>query len=176
LGTRQPDWLPPDLTTILPNGPIELRRLKATLVDESELGDESIDVKIDESIETDHQGVTALLTQARANWAALTWLCWAAGLDGVALPERVEPRVNFMSAVSQAVMRQFQVEDRLKTGGMLSLTQGLVSFDWEGLPIDGMHPQSLAVAAAEYLEMRAMFLWLIWETNASPFQSDLRGD
>ena len=44
-------------------------------------------IEIDERLVADGAGVPALLTAAHADWSALSWLCWAVGLDDVALPE-----------------------------------------------------------------------------------------
>jgi hypothetical protein len=37
-----------------------------------------------------------------------------------------------------------------------------------------VRPHLAEVAAAEYLEIRAQFLWLFFAQNVSPFQADLR--
>jgi len=58
------------------------------------------------------------MSAARANYAALTWLCWAVGLDQIALPERVAERPDFAAAVNMALVRHFRASDRLKTGGL----------------------------------------------------------
>lgn len=176
-GSEQiPAWLPPALSHLLPDGPVELRKWTVSIEDETDEGMETSEVEVDERLELPRQSATALMSRARASYAALTWLCWAVGLDEIALPERVDERPDFAAAVSMALVRHFRASDRLKTGGLVSLAQGVPGFCWEGLEIDSLNPRFAAVASEEYLEIRAMFLWSMWQENASPFQADLRKD
>src|SRR3569623_627619 len=52
--------------------------------------------------------------------------------------------------------------------------QGIPSSTWEGIALDDLPIHLAAVAAAEYLELRSMFLWLALDDSVSPFQADLR--
>jgi hypothetical protein len=169
--------LPPDLSHLLPDGPVELRKWTVNIEDETEDGGvESCAIEVDERLELQTESATALMSAARASYAALSWLCWAVGLDQIGLPERIEQRPDFAAAVSMALLRHFRASDRLKTGGLVSLAQGVPSFCWEGLEIDSLNPRFAQILAEEYLEVRAMFLWSMWQENASPFQADLRSD
>lgn len=60
------------------------------------------------------------------------------------------------------------------TGGLVSRSRGVPGFEWEGVAIDALDPHFASLAAQEYLEIRAVLLWLAWQENMSPFQSDLR--
>jgi hypothetical protein len=171
-------WLPPDCSALLPDGPLVLRHDTVTIVEENEDGvEEETQVAFDERI---HDRVTAmgttLLSAARANWAALTWLCWAAGLDQVALPEHLEPRADYAVAVATALERRYRARDLLTTGGILARSRGVAGFIWEGFDIDSLHRRLAMVLADECQEIRAVFLWSMWAQNVSPFQDDLRPD
>ncbi|HEY3500306.1 MAG TPA: hypothetical protein VGK73_36695, partial [Polyangiaceae bacterium] len=171
----QPDWLPPDTTALLPSGPIELRRFVASIADENDEGVEEIsEVPVDETLELERRSVRGLVTLARADWAALCWLCWSAGLDRVALPDALVPRERFAAAVNRATLRCFWAHDRAKTGGLVALSHKIPPFSWLGLDIRAIPQHLVEIVAAEYLEIRALFLWSLFPVNVSPFQADLR--
>jgi hypothetical protein len=72
------------------------------------------------------------------------------------------------------MQRVWRCRDKLRTSGLLALTQGIPGFDWEGTTID-LLPAALAdVALDEYIEARAVFSWLCDPANRSPWQEDLR--
>jgi hypothetical protein len=171
-------WLPQDCSALLPDGPVPLRHDTITIVEENENGvEEETQVAFDERIDGALTGTaTALLSAARANWAALTWLCWAAGLDRVALPDRLEPRPDYAVAVAMSMERRYRARDLLITGGLLARSRGVPGFTWEGLDIDTLHRRLASVLADECQEIRAVFLWSMWAQNVSPFQDDLRPD
>jgi hypothetical protein len=167
-------FIPPALPDLLPDGPVALRREAGTIVDETDDGPESTTVEIDETLETATAGLPSLMRVARGQWAALTWLCWACGLDRIALPDEVTPRPEFPSAAAAAITRFFRAQDVLVTGGMRSQAAGVASFQWEGMDLDEMPRPFVQLAVDEYYELRALFLWLLSPENLSPFQSDLR--
>jgi len=168
-----PAWLPPDPTALLPDGPLELARYTARIEDEGENGSEVTEVEVDETLAV-RESTRRLLMTARGDWAALSWLCWSAGQDAVALPTRLTARPNFAAAAHQATVRCWRVHDRLRTAGLVALARSVQGFDWEGMPVDQVPTHLIDVAAAEYLEVRAQFMWLLFPQNQSPFQSDLR--
>lgn len=168
-----PSWLPPDTSRLLPQGPVELRRGTARIEDEGENGPEISEVAVDETLPLE-RSTRRLLTLARADWAALGWLCWASGLDTVARPERLVARPDFPAAAHQATVRCWRAHDRMRMSGLVALARQIEGFEWEGMPIDAVPPHLIEVAAAEYLEVRAVFFWLLFPQNESPFQSDLR--
>ncbi|HSY41311.1 MAG TPA: hypothetical protein VLA79_17345 [Polyangia bacterium] len=176
-----PVWLPPDLSALLPGGPVALRREKVSVdLGQGDLGQgevaERAEVEINEEIATDGLGVPALLNEAQADWGALSWLCWSVGLDRAALPEVLAEPPLFASAMKTIVTRCWRAQDRLKTGGLLARANGVPGFAWQGVDIDAL-PQHLAQAAAEeYLRARSVFLWLADPEALSPFQADLRDD
>ncbi|XXX74384.1 hypothetical protein WMF30_42735 [Sorangium sp. So ce134] len=167
-------WLPPDLSHLLPDGPVELARTEATLTEETEDGVETVELTVDETLDTAGLPVSLLMRRARAEWAALCWLCWSAGLDRVALPERIAHRPDFTAAVNMSLARCFRARDQLKTGGLVSRARGVPGFVWEGHAIDELDPTLAAVAADETFEVRCLFAWLLFPENLSPFQSDIR--
>ena len=174
-----PPWLPPELrSTLLLRGPIPLRRFDVTVPMESETGEtEMIEVHVDEDLPPEKLAgatVAELLEQARGEWSALTWLCWSCGLTRVELPDRLAPPPSFTAAVARAVGRCFAAHDKVLTGGVRARMQGIPSFTWEGIDLDQLPNHLAAVAAAEYLELRSMFLWLALDDSVSPFQDDLR--
>jgi len=175
---EHPAWLPPALTALLPDGPIPLRTFDDTVPMESETGEmEMTEIHVDEDLPSEAlaaASVGELLSQARGEWSALTWLCWSCGLDQVALPRSVDPPPSFTAAVTRAVTRCFAAHDKVMTGGVRARMQGVPSFDWEGIPLDQLPNYLAGVAAAEYLELRSMFMWLALDDTVSPFQADLR--
>jgi hypothetical protein len=170
----EPLWLPPDTSALLPEGPIELRRHTVTIRDESEHGFEESEVAIDETLSFDQRSTRQLLALARADHAALCWLCWSAGSTELELPDQVNPPATFGVAANRSTLRCFWAHDRIRTGGLVAATRKLPRFDWESIPIEQLPAHLAPVAAAELLEVRAMFLWALFEQNVSPFQADLR--
>jgi antitoxin component YwqK of YwqJK toxin-antitoxin module len=170
----EPEWLPPDPSGLFEAGPVELRRLTVTITDEDEDGSETSEVEVDETLEPSNASAATLMTIARADWDALCWLCWSAGLDEVALPEAVTPRPDFAAAVNESMLRCFRAHDQVRTGGLVSEARKVQSFLWDGLPIGTLSSRFAEVAAHQYLERRAALLWLLFPQNVSPFQSDLR--
>ncbi|MGK3959492.1 hypothetical protein WMF38_41405 [Sorangium sp. So ce118] len=173
-GAEPCPWLPPDLSHVLPDGPVELARRAATLTEETENGVETVELTVDETLDTGALSVSLLMRRARAEWAALCWLCWSAGLDRIALPERIAHRPDFTAAVNMSLTRAFRARDQLQTGGLVSRSRGVPEFVWEGHAIGELDPSLAAIAADEYFEMRCVFAWLLFPENLSPFQSDIR--
>lgn len=167
----RPVWLPPDLSAL---GAVELRAYTATITDETETGTEETEVKIDETLALDAWGLPALMRLARAQWTALCWLCWSAGLDEVALPAELRPPANFGQAAGMAISRHWRAQDAVATGGLRALTAGVPGFAWEEMEIDAVPRMFAEMACDEYLEMRSVFLFLASPENLSPFQNDLR--
>jgi hypothetical protein len=167
-------WLPPAVTDLLPEGPLELRAYDAEIVDETDQGPEASTVRIDETLAIADWGVPALMRLARSHWSAICWLCWSAGLDRVALPQTVEPPADFAQAAGMAIARYWRAQDAVVTGGLRSLTAGVPGFIWEELDIEGMPRHFAEMAQEQYLEMRSVFLFLMSPENVSPFQADLR--
>jgi hypothetical protein len=89
------------------------------------------------------------------------------------LPTKLTPRPNFAAAASQAILRAGRLGDVVATGGIRARAQGVPSFSWEGLDVDAMPAAYARLALHEYCAVRSMFLWLCFEENRSPFQSDL---
>jgi hypothetical protein len=167
-------WFPPDPSPLLPDGPVALRT--ETIACEPDPDDETglATIQIDEAIATEGLGVPTLLAIAHADHAALTWLCWATGLDRVALPKTLRDREQLAVAMQMTVKRHWRARDRLTTGGLLAMNNGVPGFTWCGVDVDALPSHLVEVVVAEYLAVRSMFLWLAGPETMSPFQDDIR--
>jgi hypothetical protein len=181
----RPDWLPPDLSALLPEGPhtLDVWEFEEVVVDDDGQppagapAPQPTQVKVDERLSLDDgYTVPALMRLARRDWNAVCWLCWSAGLDRVALPEAVTPPAAFGQAAAMSVERLWRCRDKLATGGLRAMSQKLPGFTWEGMDIDAMPPILAEIAADEHAEMRALFYWLCDEGVQSPWQDNLRGN
>jgi hypothetical protein len=173
----EPAWLPPDLSALLPGGPVDLRHAQVAVeveAEDPEAGTEPDEVEIDERVATAGLGVPALLAEAQADWGALSWLCWSVGLEGVALPEAIAEPPLFAVAMRTIVTRCWRAQDRVTTGGLLARSHRVPGFSWQGIDIDALPLQLAKTAAEEYIRARSAFLWLASPDVLSPFQVDLR--
>ena len=191
-GNAAPPWLPPDPSHLLPAGPLALRHETVECdpdpeadapegasgegaSGESAPGDGAPEtIEIDERLVADGAGVPALLAAAHADWSALSWLCWAVGRDDVALPEEVPGRPELAVAMKMFVRRTWRIKDRLTTGGLVARSQGVPGFAWQGIDIDELPRHLTEMAAAEYIAVRSMFIWLASADALSPLQDDIR--
>jgi hypothetical protein len=141
-------------------------------------GQDTVDITVDESLglpaALPRPTLLSLMRRARGDWAALTWLCWSAGLDRPGLPEALNPPATFYRAAVMAMERTWRCHDKLVSSGMVALTRGIPGFDWSGTSIDLVPAVLAEVALEEYLEVRAIFSWLCDPANQSPWQDDLR--
>lgn len=183
LADGAPAWLPPDTAPLLPGGAVALRH--DTIECEPEVPDPSVGdgdgadaapetIEINEELATDGAGVPELLTVAHADWAALSWLCWAVGVDRVELPDAATARGELATAMQMVVRRTWRIKDRLASGSLIARSQGVPGFAWQGIDIDELPRHLAEVAAAEYVAARSMFIWLASADALSPFQDDIR--
>jgi antitoxin component YwqK of YwqJK toxin-antitoxin module len=179
----EPKWPMPDVSGLLPDGPVPLeKRTFQVIADEDEAtpagnvvaADGIEEVTLDETIDPSGRDVASLMRFARSEWNTLTWLCWSAGLDRVALPDRVVPPPVFSHAVGMAIERQWRAWDKLATGGLMALTKGVRAFEWEGIDIDFLSPALAEIVAHEYTDLRAVFFFLCDDRQESPWQDNLR--
>jgi hypothetical protein len=176
-----PSWAPPDPSALLPSGPAALAswEFEELIEDEDAPPDapppEAKLVTVDERLTLDREAsLPTLLRCARREWTGLCWLCWAVGLERVALPDAIAPPDAFGAAAGMSIERLWRCRDRLVTGGLRALTQGVPSFKWEGTDVERL-PSTLAeIAAEEFREMRAVFYWLCDEGVQSPWQNNVR--
>lgn len=174
-GCEHTAWAPPVLEDFLAEGPVQLACHEAEIEDVGEDGQpELTKVQIDERIPPGTEGVSALVSRARADWAALCWLSWAVGQHDTAWPHTIAPHPRFPEALALAVERAWRTRDQLTTSGLRAMTQNVASFAFEGHDLTDLPRSLLEVCMAEWLEVRAVLLWLSNEGNLSPFQSDLR--
>jgi len=170
---KEPAWWPPDLSALLPEGPVELLHETVTCDPVPETG--AIEtIEIDEDVALEGITVPALLAQAHADHAALAWLCWATGLRAIELPRAIEPPAALLPAMQAIVQRHWRAQDRVKTGGLIALGKRVPGFEWLGVGIDDMPDHMVSGVLAELLAVRSMFLWLLSPDTISPFQDDIR--
>ena len=178
----KPAWELPDVSSLLPNGPVLLERRNFQVVEDEEQGpdapsnqvDGAEEVVLDETLDLSRRDIASLMRLARCDWCILTWLCWSAGLDRVGLPDRLTPPPNFGEAVGMAIERQWRAWDKFTTGGLMALTKGVRPFEWEGLDVDFLSPVIAELAALEYIDVRAAFFFLCDDRQESPWQDNLR--
>ena len=72
------------------------------------------------------------------------------------------------------VRRTWRIKDRLTTGGLVARSQGVPGFAWQGIDVDELPRHLTEMAAAEYVAVRSMFIWLASADALSPFQDDIR--
>lgn len=165
-------WMLPDLSHMLPAGPVALTQFSFAGTDED---GGAYEVEVDETLDVSDWEIPALLRIARSDWNALAWLCWSAGLDRVAVPETLRPPLELGRAAGMSAQRLWRCRDKVHMGGWGARNQEIPGFDWEGMDIDAMSPHLARIAEAEYAEMQAMFYWLCGGDNQSPWQDNLRG-
>jgi antitoxin component YwqK of YwqJK toxin-antitoxin module len=173
-------WAMPNVSSLLPNGPVPLekRTFNVVLEDEDQVPEDATEgveqVSLDETLDLTGRDVASIMRAVRSEYNVLTWLCWSAGLDKVALPDRLAPPPNFNQAVGMAIERQWRAWDKLTTGGIMALSKGVRAFEWEGLDIDFISPALVELVAQEYTDLRAVFFFLCDDRQESPWQDNLR--
>ncbi len=163
----------PDVAHLLPDGPVELRRWSFEVADPDDPDDPDV-VDVDETLDDDTAPPT-LLRWARGDWAALCWLCWAVGLDRVALPAALEPRADYGQACGMVAHRLWYCRDKTRMRGQGARAAGVPGFIWEGHDVAGLHPNIARLAELEYAESVAVLRWLSDADARSPWQEGLRG-
>jgi len=169
-------WVPPDVSALLPDGPVPLlrERIVCDPTDGQPAPIEPEIVEIDEEVGLREPGAAAVLAGAHADVFALAWLCFAVGLDRVALPTAITPPETVLPAMHLIVSRHWRARDRLNTRGLLALTKGVPGFEWAGVDIDALPGHVTSMVIDEYLAARSMFLWLASPDAITPFQDDIR--
>ncbi len=164
--------VPPDLSALLPSGPVELEAGQYEYEDDD---GELQSVDFDEGPARAGADVPTLLRLARADWHALTWLCWAAGSSEVMIPDELAPPADFGQASSLAQQRLWRSRDQRAFKGRNAQQHGVASFEWEGTEMAEIPPPIAAIAEQDYAEMQALFSWLIDVKLKTPWQDNLRG-
>jgi len=176
-----PTWLPPDVSHLLPDGPVELTswEFEEIIEDDDAPPDapppEAKRVTVDERVVLEAATpLPTLMRCARRDWVGLRWMCWAVGLSRVELPDELAPPESFGAAAGMSIERLWRCRDRLITGSLRAMTKGVPGFQWEGFEIDVIPTALAEIAADEFREMRAVFYWLCDEGVQSPWQSNVR--
>ncbi len=164
--------LPPELTRLLPKGPVALEQGEHAWEDDE---GEPQTVDFDELPEVKDASLPSLLRLARADWNALSWLCWAAGLTEVALPKKLAPPEDFGKAAGMAQQRLWRSRDQRAFSGRNARQHGVASFEWEGTDMAEIAPPVAGIAEQQYAEMQALFYWLVDSKLKTPWQDNLRG-
>lgn len=188
-----PPWMPPDVTALLPEGPVALTTWQYDEIvqeedeapqDETTGGDGAAPaaapqptlVTVDERMPLEALSLPTLMRLARREWCTLTWLCWSSGLDHVALPTELAPPDDFGKACGMCVERLWRCEDKVITGGLRAMSQKVPGFTWEGIAVDDLPPLLAEIATDDYRELRALFFWLCDAGLQSLWQDNLRGN
>jgi thioredoxin len=162
-------WIPPDVKSLLPDAPVELLTFTLDAPD-----DESDVIEVDETLDVAHLELPDLLRMARADWNALTWLLWAAGMKDVSMPKKLSPPKNFGQAAGMASQRLWRARDRRATNRTKE-EHGIEGFLFVGVDVDALSPSIVSIAEQQYAEMQALFHWLADKKNKSHWQDNLRG-
>lgn len=170
--TSENPALPPDVTHLLPEGPVELEQGEHAWEDD-EGAPQTVD--FDEVPEVADADLPSLLRMARADWGALSWLCWASGLNEVALPNKLSPPLDFGKAAGMAQQRLWRSRDQRAFNGRNARQHGVASFEWEGTDMAEIAPPVAGIAEQQYAEMQALFYWLVDSKLKTPWQDNLRG-
>jgi hypothetical protein len=164
--------LPPDLSGLLPDGPVAL---EAGEFEVEDADGETQKVTVDEALDLGDADLPSLFRLARADWVALTWLCWAAGLAAVGPITGLAPPKDFGLAAGMSQQRLWRARDQRAFRGRNAAAQGAPSFEWEGVDVAELSPPVAGIAEQQYAEMQALFHWLTDEAVRSPWQDNLRG-
>lgn len=164
--------VPPALTKLLPEGPVELEQGEHAWEDEE---GETQTVDFDEVPQVKDADLPSLLRLARADWTALSWLCWSTGLTEVAMPEELSPPEDFGKAAGMAQQRLWRSRDQRAFNGRNAKQHGVASFEWEGTDMGEIAPPVAGIAEQQYAEMQALFYWLVDAKLKTPWQDNLRG-
>jgi hypothetical protein len=171
--TEDEPWMLPDVSVLLPQGPLELGTDRFEIPDPDDPDDPYV-IDIDETLELG-DALPDLLRSARAEWHALCWLLWSCGLDRVELPTRIKAPSDFGQAAGMAPARLWRCRDLVHMRGYGARSQGVPGFEWNGVDIDALPPSLARMAMFEYQEMQALMYWLTDTDNRSPWQDNLRG-
>jgi len=152
--------VPPDVSALL-GVPPSLRQFSFTVEGDE---DDQITVRADES--PPRWGSTRELSaRVRLEWTTLCWLCWAVGLDEIALPEHIQSRVELHAVLVAASERQAAL-----TGHD---TKPSAASHFHGLDETRLPASALAHLADHYREIRAVLLFLSDAECQSLWQDDL---
>lgn len=167
-------WLVPDVSHLLPAGPVELTA--GELHRPSAEGDDgSATVAFDERLVVEELDLPGAARAVRAEWNALCWLVWSAGLERLELPSSQRPPATFGLAAGMSAQRLWRSRDQRVSEGKNARAHGLPSFEWEGADLGELPPNLASIAEQQYAEMQALFYWLSRDDVKSPWQEDLRG-
>lgn len=173
-GPASAPWMLPDLSALLPDGPVALRSGELEIPDPEDPGNPYV-IEVNEELDlSGGEGLPDLLRYARGEWAALAWLCWSCGLGRVALPEAIEAPADFGAAAGMSQQRVWRCHHKQFLGGDAVRAQGTPSFAWEGVDLDDLPDPMVNLPGTEYEEMQAMFRWLSDAAVQSPWQDNLR--
>jgi hypothetical protein len=165
-------FMVPDVSALLPDGPVALESGEFEVPGED---DEPSTTSFDENIEVEGLDLPSLVRLARAEWAGFTWLLWAAGATGVALPTMLSSPKEFPLAAGMSAQRLWRARDQRVFAGRNARSQNIPGFEWEGADVAELNPNLASIAEQQYAEMQAVFYWLAREDVRSPWQDDLRG-
>ncbi len=162
------EWFPPDVAhLVLPDAGLRVE----TFV--SSMNDVDVSTSLNEQVQVDNDELPTLLRFARAEWNALTYLCWSVGLTQVAMPETIDPPAAFGEAVRLAELGLQRCRgDSTESLPDVSSEPG---FGLDNIDIDALPSRLVPLVEEHYVELTAMFRWLSDAEYRSPWQDDVRG-
>ncbi len=128
-------------------------------------GEDGTAIHVAEGLALTGMSTRDLAFSARVAWSALCWLCWAVGLNQLALPSALAPRPELYAALLLASERQAAL-----TGHDLRPD---AREHFHGLDETRLPASALAHLADHYREMRAVLLFASDRECQSPWQDDL---
>ncbi|MBL8922378.1 MAG: FHA domain-containing protein [Myxococcaceae bacterium] len=160
--------VPPDTSWLPPSTDALLAKSKVTLGDDEGLGLE----------EWQERSIPQLLRFTRNEWARLSWLCWLAGLDAVALPSATSkprsPTVVARALRLRLALFELKAEDTTLEDGIdeadlddARLVSAIAWCDTTPAEIDGANAAELAIP--ETAAVITAFDWAASAEIASPF-------
>jgi hypothetical protein len=162
-------WMVPDVSHLLKGAKVTLEETSFTSTDDD--GQQTL-VQIAEDLKVDGLDIPHLMRLARAEWSALTWLCWACGSSKLSMPSAVTAPPEYGLAAGMAQQRLWRARD-LRVMGQREVDSP--SFTWEGMSIEEVPVPLAHLAEAQYADMQALFYWLTDKTVRSPWQDNVRG-
>ena len=101
-------WMVPDVSALLKGAKVKLSKSSFTAKDDD---GEDREIEIDEDLNVEGFDIPRLMRVARAEWCALTWLCWGCGLNKIGMPIKVQGPADYGQAAGMAQQRLWRARD-----------------------------------------------------------------
>ncbi len=155
-------WLPPTLDALLVRSKVTLEEHETIVLEAWQ-----------------EDSLPQLLRTLRAEWSRLSWLCWLAGLDAIALPTATSkprsPTVLGRALGLRARLLALRLEDAPLEGGFepdeLEDAQLIASIPWVDVPAGELDAGNAEVASVELEAVQVAVNWAHDADAPSPFFS-----